>query len=50
MIIDPWGQIVAEAKGQTPEVLEFKLSLEKVTSMRRQIPMKSHRRLNKPLV
>lgn len=50
MIIDPWGQIVAEAKTLTPEVLEFKLSLEKVITVRRQIPMKNHRRLNKPLV
>lgn len=50
MIIDPWGQIIAEAKTLAPEVLECSLDLERIKSVRRQIPMKSHRRLVKPVV
>lgn len=45
MIVSPWGEILAKANGSNPQTLEMTLDLEQVEKVRRQIPMKSHRRL-----
>ncbi len=44
LIIDPWGDILAEA-GDTPCVLTAELSANRLDSVRRQLPALSHRRL-----
>jgi len=47
LIIDPWGQIVKEAKTMGPELLTFELELDRVSAVRKQIPMRHHRRMVK---
>lgn len=44
MVVGPWGEVVAEASLSTPQVLEVELSLDAVAKVRRQIPMKNHRK------
>ncbi|WP_409254145.1 carbon-nitrogen family hydrolase [Bacillus sp. SCS-153A] len=43
MIIDPWGEILAEA-GEEPDVLTAELNLDKVKEVRKQIPIFQDRR------
>ena len=45
LIIDPWGHILAQGTPDSPDVLNVKLDLERINQVRRQIPMKNHRRL-----
>ncbi|GIL16390.1 MAG: hypothetical protein BroJett040_01410 [Oligoflexia bacterium] len=45
LVVDPWGQIVAEAKTMGPEVMILSLSHQRIQDVRRQIPMRYHRRL-----
>lgn len=45
MIIDPWGEIVAEA-GEKDEIISAEIDLQKVTDVRNQIPIFSDRRPN----
>lgn len=45
MVIDPWGRILAEAKDHAPQVLVLELKRQELDYVRRQIPMKDHRRL-----
>jgi predicted amidohydrolase len=45
LVVDPWGKIMAEALTHGPEVLKVHLELDRVQSVRRQIPMHGHRRL-----
>jgi deaminated glutathione amidase len=45
LAIDPWGQILREGSAAGPELMLIDLDLEKVHAVRRQIPMKNHRRL-----
>ena len=44
LIVSPWGEILAKASADQPEVLEMELDLSQVDKVRRQIPMKAHRR------
>lgn len=44
MIIDPWGQTLVELKDQV-DVVTHVLSRDRIHQVRRQIPMKDHRRL-----
>lgn len=44
LVIDPWGQIELMAKTDGPEVMLTKLSRSKIQQVRKQIPMKNHRR------
>ena len=44
MVIDPWGEIIAEKKSDVG-LIYVELDKKKIVSTRRQIPMKSHRRL-----
>lgn len=44
MAIDPWGQVM-QCKVEGMGALDIEISLEQVQSVRRQIPMRSHRRL-----
>lgn len=48
LIVDPWGTLIGKVEGSLPVVTLSKLSREKVFNVRRQIPMKSHRRLSLP--
>ncbi len=43
LIIDPWGKVLARAEA-SPSVVLSVLSRERIENVRRQIPMKSHRR------
>lgn len=45
LIVDPWGQILQQGSSDKPEVLWGRLEKAKIESVRRQIPMKGHRRL-----
>jgi predicted amidohydrolase len=45
LVVDPWGQIIAQGKPEGPQTLLVMLDMDKVQSVRRQIPMKNHRRL-----
>ncbi len=44
LLIDPWGRVMAELK-DSPEVVVVELSKLDIETVRRQIPMESHRRL-----
>lgn len=44
LVIDPWGQIEYMAKSDQPEVILVKLQRSKIQQVRKQIPMKNHRR------
>lgn len=44
LIVDPWGKVMARAES-SPSVVIATLTKELVESVRRQIPMKDHRRL-----
>lgn len=43
MVIDPWGEIIAEA-GETEEILSAAIDLEKVTEVRKTIPIFADRK------
>lgn len=45
LIVDPWGQILKQGSPNKPEVLWARLEKAKIESVRKQIPMKNHRRL-----
>ncbi len=45
MIIDPWGQVIASVNDSNEGFALATLSKSKIESVRRQIPMKNHRRL-----
>lgn len=45
LIIDPWGSVVGQVEKRSPGVIISKLSRERIEAVRRQIPMKFHRRL-----
>lgn len=47
LIIDPWGQILVEAKSMGPELMTFELDMDRVKAVRKQIPMRNHRRMVK---
>ncbi len=44
IIIDPWGEIIAEAKDDTPQVVMAEIDLAKVAQVRAQIPVLAHHR------
>lgn len=44
LAVDPWGQVMARAEA-SPNLLIVTLSKERIENVRRQIPMKSHRRI-----
>lgn len=45
LIVDPWGAVVGQVEKLGPGVTIVKLSRERIEAVRRQIPMKFHRRL-----
>ncbi|MEZ0392799.1 MAG: carbon-nitrogen hydrolase family protein [Pseudobdellovibrionaceae bacterium] len=45
VIISPWGDILAKASSDRPEVLLLDLDKFEIEKVRKQIPMQSHRRL-----
>ncbi|MFV8251055.1 carbon-nitrogen hydrolase family protein [Bdellovibrio bacteriovorus] len=45
LIIDPWGAVVGQVEKRQPGVTIAKFTRERIESVRRQIPMKFHRRL-----
>jgi predicted amidohydrolase len=49
LVVDPWGQVLAQGKSAGPELLQVELSLEKLRQVRTQMPMAHHRRLVKVL-
>ncbi|NND64885.1 MAG: carbon-nitrogen hydrolase family protein [Gammaproteobacteria bacterium] len=44
LIVDPWGQILAEAPGDEPGVIVSTLNLEQVDEVRQKMPMLAHDR------
>ncbi len=44
LMIDPWGNILAEASAERPEVIVATLDLAEITKVRAQIPVLEHRR------
>lgn len=44
LIIDPWGEVIAEASGDAPQVIMAEFDAEKLAAVRAQIPVLSHRR------
>jgi len=46
LIVDPWGNIIAEGSPDKPEVISADLDKNLISSVRRQIPMHHHRRLH----
>jgi predicted amidohydrolase len=45
LIIDPWGEVQGQVQKRSPGVAITKLSKERLENVRRQIPMKFHRRI-----
>lgn len=45
LIVHPWGKIAADLKEKQPGVLIHKLERAEIEKVRRQIPMKDHRRI-----
>lgn len=45
IVIDPWGEILAEIEDSGPGIIEVSLDPKKIKSVRDQIPMAHHRRL-----
>lgn len=45
LIVDPWGRVIAEGSGDSPQLIEATLDLALVRRVRTQIPMASHRKL-----
>lgn len=46
LVIDPWGTIIAGGTADQVEAIAAELDFEKLESVRKQIPMAGHRRLN----
>lgn len=49
MIIDPWGEVLATATSEAP-VIYSQLKKEKISAVRKQIPMVNHRKLSPFLI
>lgn len=47
LVIDPWGQIVAQGVSDQPQLLKVQLNKAEIAKVRRQIPMHDHRRLKR---
>ena len=45
MIVDPWGLILAEVNSDQGRVIRCELRSDRIEQVRKQIPMKNHRRL-----
>lgn len=45
LVVDPWGHILAEGRPEGAQTLLVELDLKRVEAVRKQIPMKNHRRL-----
>jgi deaminated glutathione amidase len=45
IIVDPWGVVIAERSEDGPGIIRAELSKDRIASVRKQIPMKNHRRL-----
>lgn len=45
LAVDPWGEVLADLKKPGPAAVVLTLSKDKIAQVRRQIPMKFHRRL-----
>ena len=45
MIVDPWGLILAEVTSDQGRVIRCELRSDRIEQVRKQIPMKNHRRL-----
>jgi predicted amidohydrolase len=45
LIIDPWGEIMAEASGADPQIIMAELDLARVEQVRARIPSLCHDRL-----
>jgi predicted amidohydrolase len=45
VIVDPWGEVIAERTEDGPGVVRAELRKDRIASVRKQIPMKNHRRL-----
>ncbi len=45
MVVDPWGNIVAEATSLQPQILHAVLSRDLIQKVRRQMPVHSHRKM-----
>jgi predicted amidohydrolase len=45
LVVDPWGVVVGQVEKRAPGVVVSKLQPERIQTVRRQIPMKFHRRL-----
>lgn len=46
MVVDPWGQIIAEGSDDQPEVLTVLIDPLKIAHVRQQIPVQNHRKVN----
>jgi deaminated glutathione amidase len=44
LMIDPWGEVLAEASGDAPQVIMAEFDVARVEAVRAQIPVLSHRR------
>lgn len=51
LIVDPWGTVIAEAKGDGPQVVMAEIDLAKLQQVRAQIPvLQHHRALANPII
>lgn len=46
LAIDPWGEIIAEKEDDQPGLIHFEISKERISEVKKQIPMANHRRLD----
>ena len=50
VIIDPWGEKLAQGQGPEPQLLRATLNKEKISSVRKSMPISEHRRLQTSFV
>ncbi len=48
MIVDPWGEILAQAGGEHEEVITARMDMDKLRQIRNRLPALAHRRMASP--
>lgn len=44
LAVDPWGELLGDCGGENPGMVLVEIDLEKVSSIRRNMPVQQHRR------
>ena len=44
LVVDPWGEVLGDCGGEKPGMVLVEIDLEKIRSIRRNMPVQQHRR------